>query len=418
MPFGPLAQTRVNLDEHSGLAADSDHKVDGVKPTLSSANASGDLTKVVLSFSEAIGTVDNTKITVKKGGTDQTTTGAAIDSTDSNKVEITLMTALLTTDTNITVDLAADAVTDVPGNGNAEDLATAVSLVDNTAPTFVSAGTNGTDEVVLTYSEALNTTQPATSAFTVKVGGTSRGVDTVAISGRAVTLTLASAFRPGDALTVAYSKPGTNPIKDAADNEADSLAETAVTNNLAATAPDAPSSLVTADSNVPGTANEYGDRLGLFWSIPWHNGSDITKFQYRYAEGTSVPPTSTWVDIPDKRPDRAEPGLIHGGWPRRRHPVHLRGARGERHRRRRREGRHGHDAVAGLELHAARLVQQQRHGAHRGRRFGHRDGVDHQQRAVLDRADRDARMGRHRNHQRAHPGRGRERHDHHRRERK
>ena len=292
---------RANL-EHSHLTGDSDHKVDGVKPTLSSANASGDLSKVVLTFSEAIGTVDNTKITVKKGGTDQTTTGAAIDSTNSNKVEITLMTALLTTDTNITVDLDADAVTDVPGNGNAEDLATAVSLVDNTAPTFVSAGTNGTDEVVLTYSEALNTTQPATSAFTVKVGGTSRGVDTVAISGRAVTLTLASAFRPGDALTVAYSKPGTNPIKDAADNEADSLAETAITNNLAATAPDAPSSLVTADSNVPGTANEYGDRLGLFWSIPWHNGSDITKFQYRYAEGTSVPPTSTWVDIPDSAP--------------------------------------------------------------------------------------------------------------------
>ena len=107
-----------------GLAEDSDHKVDGVKPTLSGANADGnDLTKIVLTFSEAIGTVDNTKITVKKGGTDQTTTGAAIDSTDSTKVEITLMTALLTTDTNITVDLAADAVKDVPGNGIAEVLA-------------------------------------------------------------------------------------------------------------------------------------------------------------------------------------------------------------------------------------------------------------------------------------------------------
>ena len=115
--------------------------------------------------------------------------------------------------------------------------------VDNTAPAFVSAGTNDTDEVVLTYSEALNTTQPATSAFTVKVGGNNRGVDTVAISGSAVTLTLASAFRPGDTLTVAYSKPGTNPIKDAADNEAASLPETTVTNNLAATAPEAPGNL-------------------------------------------------------------------------------------------------------------------------------------------------------------------------------
>ena len=299
---GPLGQI-ANYD-HSALAADSDHKVDGVKPTLSRAAADpNDLTKIILTFSEAIGTVDNTKITVKKGGTDQTTTGAAIDSTDSTKVEITLMTALLSTDTNITVDLAADAVTDVPGNGNAEDLATAVSLVDNTAPTFVSAGTSGTDEVVLTYDEALNTTQPATSAFTVKVGGTSRGVDTVAISGSAVTLTLASAFRPGDGLTVAYSKPGTNPIKDAADNEADSLAETTVTNNLAATAPDAPRSLAAGSYHIStAPVRVAADIFELSWIIPWHNGSSIEKHQYRYAVGSSVPPSIMWVDIPNSAP--------------------------------------------------------------------------------------------------------------------
>ena len=114
--LGPLGQ-RANVQQHSGFPDNANHKIDGVKPTLSSANASGDLTKVVLTFSEAIGTVDNTKITVKKGGTDQTTTGAAIDSTNSTKVEITLMTAFLSTDTNITVELAADAVKDVPGNG-------------------------------------------------------------------------------------------------------------------------------------------------------------------------------------------------------------------------------------------------------------------------------------------------------------
>ena len=239
---GPLGQ-RVNRD-HSALPVDSNHKIDGVKPTLSSANASGDLSKVVLTFSEAIGTVDNAKITVKKGGTDQTATGAAIDSTNSTKVEITLTTALLGTDTNVTVELDADAVADVPGNGIDAVSSMAVSLVDNTAPTFVSAGTNDTDEVVLTYSEALDTgSQPATSAFTVEVGGVGRGVDTVGISSSAVTLTLASAFRPGDALTVSYAKPGSNPIQDAANNEAVSLAETTVTNNLAATAPEAPGGL-------------------------------------------------------------------------------------------------------------------------------------------------------------------------------
>ena len=295
---GPLGQ-RVNR-EHSALPVDANHKIDGVKPTLSSANASGDLTKVVLTFSEAIGTVDNAEIKVKKGGTRQTTTGAAIDSTNSTKVEITLMTAFLNTDTNITVELDADAVKDVPGNGIAEVLGTAVSLVDNTAPTFVSAGTSGTDKVVLTYSEALDTgSQPATSAFTVEVGGEDRGVDTVAISGRAVTLTLASAFRPGDALTVSYAKPGSNPIKDAANNEAVSLAETTVTNNLAATAPEAPGGL-SADFDEISTAplRLAADILELSWVTPWHNGSPIEKYQYRYAAGSSVPPSTTWTDVP------------------------------------------------------------------------------------------------------------------------
>ena len=209
----------------------------------------------------------------------------------------------MSTDTNVTVDLAADAVKDVPGNGIAEDLATSVSLEDNVAPTFVSAGTNGTDEVVLTYDEALNTTQPATSAFTVKVGGNSRGVDTVAISGSAVTLTLASAFRPGDTLTVAYSKPGTNPIKDAADNEADSLAETTVTNNLAATAPDAPGTVTATVYGISGPPPLLAaDRLNLDWTVPWNNGSAIEKFQYRYAEGTSVPASTGWTDVPDSAP--------------------------------------------------------------------------------------------------------------------
>ena len=111
-PLGQLADV-----SHDAIAASANHKVDGVKPTLSSADASSDLTKVVLTFSEAIGTVTQADITVKKGTTDQTITAASIDSMDATKVEITLTTALLGTDTNITVELAADAVKDVPGNG-------------------------------------------------------------------------------------------------------------------------------------------------------------------------------------------------------------------------------------------------------------------------------------------------------------
>ena len=285
---GPLGQ-QAN-DDHSARPIDSNHKVDGIRPTLSRADADqNDLTKIILTFSEVIKDPDRTKITVKKGGATQTTTVAQIDPVTQRKVTLTLMTALLSTDTDVTVDLAADAVKDLPGNGIAEVLGTSVSVEDNTAPTFVSAGTNDTDEVVLTYSEALNTTAPAKSAFTVKVGGSNRGVDTVAISGSAVTLTLASAFRPGDTLTVAYTKPGTNPIKDAADNEAGDLAETTVTNNLADTAPEAPGNLAAAPDPVSGTPPRvYADRMVLTWDTPWDNGDAITGYKVRHVEGSSA----------------------------------------------------------------------------------------------------------------------------------
>ena len=308
---GPLNQ-RAGTSRTAAVAADSDHKIDGIRPTLSRADADpNDLTKVILTFSEAIGTIGSTGITVKKGGADQSIDSVAIDSTDATKVVVTLDTALLSTDTNITVDLAADAVKDVPGNGNVEDLATAVSLEDNVAPTLESALINAGNprSVVLIFDEALASgSTPATSRFTVKVEGNSRTPSSVSRPvgmPKRISLTLGptQGMRPGDTVTVSYTKPGSNPLKDAADNEVESFTDVAVTNNLAATAPDAPSSLFLADITVPSQlANEYADRLGLLWTTPWHNGSDITKFQYRYAEGTSVPTTTGWTDIPDSAP--------------------------------------------------------------------------------------------------------------------
>ena len=111
-------------------------------------------------------------------------------------------------------------------------------------------------------------------------------------------------------MTVSYTKPTANPIKDAADNEADSLAETTVTNNLAATAPDAPGSLAAGTVNIStAPVRVAADIFELAWIIPWHNGSPIEKHQYRYAEGSSVPPSTTWVGHPHQRPGRARTTL-------------------------------------------------------------------------------------------------------------
>ena len=98
-----------------------------MRPELTGARASADKTKITLTFSEAIGSVDRTKITFDSGGTTLTHTA---HSTTGSEVEITLTNALGAMDTNVTVELAADAVEDAVGNGNAVLPATSVKLVD------------------------------------------------------------------------------------------------------------------------------------------------------------------------------------------------------------------------------------------------------------------------------------------------
>ena len=65
--------------------------------------------------------------------------------------------------------------------------------------------------LTLTYDEALDeSSAPAPSTFTVTVGGNDRGVESVDISGSAVTLTLASAVISEDVVVVSYAAQATN----------------------------------------------------------------------------------------------------------------------------------------------------------------------------------------------------------------
>ena len=291
---GPLEQRADTT--HSGLPADSDHKVDGVKPTLVSAAASSDLTKVVLTFSEAL---TETPAPAAGDFTLDVDSGTAptIDSVAVDGSDVTLsLSAAVDTSNAYTIDYTAgtNPIEDVPGNA-AEDISgQSVGTVDDTAPTFVSANipANNAHWIVLTYSETLDSTSiPAKSAFTVEVEGNDRTPTAVAgdASGTVIILGVDPAIRPGETVTVSYTKPGTNPIKDAADNEAASLAETTVVNNLAATAPEAPGNLAAASEAVPGTPSRaYADRMVLSWDTPWNNGDAITSYKVRYVEGSSA----------------------------------------------------------------------------------------------------------------------------------
>ena len=111
---------------------------------------------------------------------------------------------------------------------------------ETTAPTLSSATVDGAT-LTLTFSEGLTETPlPAVATFTVNVEGNQRGVNTVAISGSTVTLTLASAVTSTDDVSVGYTVPSDAAaarLKDLSDNPAESFTGQAVTNSTAAAPP-------------------------------------------------------------------------------------------------------------------------------------------------------------------------------------
>jgi uncharacterized repeat protein (TIGR02059 family) len=104
------------------------------------------------------------------------------------------------------------------------------SVVDNATPSLVQ----------LTYDLTLATTKvPAVTSFSVLVNGTARTVSSVAVVTNKVQLTLSSAIKYGDIITVSYTKPATNPLQTDAGGSAASFSSKTTTNNVASTSKDA-----------------------------------------------------------------------------------------------------------------------------------------------------------------------------------
>ena len=128
---------------------------------------------------------------------------------------------------------------------------TAVGGTDNTVPGLDSATVDGT-ALVLTYDEALDTgSVPGSTAYEVTVAGATRtlaAMNPVAVSGSTVTLTLSSAARYGETVTLDYAVPTSNPVQDSAGNDAAALTDQDVANDTAA-----PGVSVAATSATEGT---------------------------------------------------------------------------------------------------------------------------------------------------------------------
>ena len=100
---------------------------------------------------------------------------------------------------------------------------------------------------------------PATSAFTVTVNGNAVSVTNVSLSGAVATLTINPAVAYGDTVSVSYTRPLSNKLRDAAANNVANFS-TSVTNN-------------TADVAAPTTVVQFPSSSGAYNASGWATNS-------------------------------------------------------------------------------------------------------------------------------------------------
>ena len=170
-------------------------------------------------------------------------------------------------------------------------------------PNFVNAiAENSTPlRVDITFSLTLANIVPATSAFKVTVNSSTRNVSSVIISGSKLLLTLTSPILFGDIVTVAYTKPSSNPIQTAAGGQAATQTAQPVINNcslipnqppvISITSPTKSNSYV-SPANITIDVTAY-DPDGTVYKVEFFDGS------VKIGERTSPPYSFTWKEVAD-----------------------------------------------------------------------------------------------------------------------
>jgi uncharacterized repeat protein (TIGR02059 family) len=132
----------------------------------------------------------------------------------------------------ITSDYDGNAINDPPSIGpfeyySAPEPVYQSSVIENSSPAMLE----------MTYSINLANIIPANSAFSVQVNSVVRNINSVAIVGNKVRLTLSSGVVYGDVVKVSYTKPSTNILQSASGVEAASISAKSVNNNCLSVSP-------------------------------------------------------------------------------------------------------------------------------------------------------------------------------------
>ena len=171
---------------------------------------------------------------------------------------------------------ATNSIGDGPWSADASEADTTAPAVDSAK---VSADGMSIDVV---FNEDLDATgsEPAALAFQVTVGTASgvnpSSVDFHAAAATTVVLTMGTAIAAGETVSVAYTKPASNALADAASNEVESF-----TGTDAIAAPNRPAAPVVSLSAGDG-------KLTATWAAPANGGSAITDYDVEWKTGSQT----------------------------------------------------------------------------------------------------------------------------------
>lgn len=141
------------------------------------------------------------------------------------------------------------------------------SVIQNASPSVIE----------ITFNLALANSVPSASAFAVMVGSSARSVSSVTVSGTKVMLTLSSAVKNGESVTVAYTKPSSNALQSSAGGQVASFSAQKVTNNVAAaTTPTVPAYVSSSVESASPSKLTIVYNLSLANTIPAASAFSVT----------------------------------------------------------------------------------------------------------------------------------------------
>lgn len=237
----PLQSSSGDLAASIGSKTVTNNVVSTIPAYVSSVIANATPSLLTMTYSMALANVvpDVTAFVVQVNSVARTINSVTLSGTT---VRLTLASPVVAGDV-VTVSYTQPATNPLQSAAGGKAVSISAKPVTNnvnsTIPVYVSSVIENASPALLTitYSMSLANIIPSSSAFTVRVNSVTRAVNTIAVIGTTVQLTLVSPVVYGDIVTVAYTQPATNPLQTASGGKVATSAAQTVTNNVNAIIP-------------------------------------------------------------------------------------------------------------------------------------------------------------------------------------